>query len=86
MTPVDPKWVRGPRSGNTWLHACTGGYGLYPCIQVFTGSVLIPDFEGAVMGGGGHPGYARVTSRQKHTAGGGLDVPPVFHHLTTGLT
>lgn len=56
------------------------------CVCPFTRSVLIPDSEGAVVGGRRHPGDAQVGGRQEHTAGGGLHVAPVLHHLTARLT
>lgn len=47
--------------------------------------VLIPDFDGAVMGGCGYPSCAIRSHRQKHAAGCGLKVASVLHNFTARL-
>lgn len=51
-----------------------------------TCAVLIPDLDGAVVGGRGHPGRSSRRWRQEHAAGCGLQVASVLHHFTAGLT
>lgn len=61
-------------SGNVSMHEC------------FTCCVLVPDFDGTVMGGRCYASCPIVSSRQEHTAGGCLEMPSVLHNLTARLT
>lgn len=47
--------------------------------------VLIPDFDGAVMGGCGYPRCTIRSHRQEHAAGCGLKVASVLHNFTARL-
>lgn len=64
---------------------------LFPCVFVYvplyvTCCVLVPDFDGAVMGGRCYLSCATRRRRQKHTAGCGLVMASVLHNLTARLT
>lgn len=48
--------------------------------------VLIPNFDGAVMGGRRHLSGATRRRREEHAGGRGLNVAPVLHHFAAGLT
>lgn len=48
--------------------------------------VLIPDLDGAVMGGRRHLGSATRRPREEHAGGRGLKVASVLHHFAAGLT
>ena len=50
-----------------------------------TSTVLVPEFDGAVVRRRGHHGPTVGAGRQEHTAGRGLEVTAVLHHLTTWL-
>lgn len=48
--------------------------------------VLIPNFDGAVMGGRRHLSGATRRRREEHAGCRGLNVAPVLHHFAAGLT
>lgn len=48
--------------------------------------VLIPNFDGAVMGGRRHLSGATRRRREEHAGGRGLKVASVLYHFAAGLT
>ncbi|TNN63207.1 hypothetical protein EYF80_026550 [Liparis tanakae] len=51
-----------------------------------TGTIQVQHFDGAVMGGRCYLNWTTRRRRQKHTAGGGLEMTSILHNFTAGLT